>query len=156
MTGMMMFWMVLAIVMLALAVVTRIHPLMISTAGMAIASVLAWQGMGVLVQLACVVAAVGASVFLWFKQTKPQPAIHREQPSASRLSGLGALSNFSAFSDESDEVTVDEWDALGQTVVYFRGREWNARVAKGARARPGLYKVREVRQGQLVLDEVID
>lgn len=151
-----MFWMVLAVVMLALAVVTRIHPLMISTLGMVIATALAWQGMGVLVQLACVAVAVGASVFLWFQQAKPQPSHQRESASASRLSGLGALSNFSAFSDESDEVTVDEWDSRGQTVVYFRGREWKARVAKGAQARPGLYKVREVREGQLVLDEVID
>ena len=142
--------------MLALAVVSRIHPLMLSTVGMALASVLAWQGVGVLAQLACVAVAVAASVFLWLKQTQPQPVVHREPSPASRLSGLGALSNFSAFSDESDEVHVDDWDARGQTVVFFRGREWHARLAKGAQARPGLYKVREVRQGQLVLDEVIE
>lgn len=155
MTGMMMFWMVLGIVMLALAVVTRIHPLMIAAAGMEVASIFAWQGLGLMPQLICVAVLLGVSIYLWLRQSKSELPMHREH-ATSRRSGFGALSNFSAFSDESDEVVVDEWDIKGRATVNFRGRAWTARLARGARARAGLYKVREVREGQLVLDEVID
>lgn len=155
MIGMMMFWLVLAIAALGFAVVTRIYPLIISSVGMVAAAVMAWQNMGLIYQIPVALVLLCVGVFFWIQQTRPSPEHHHEA-GPSRLSGLGALSNFSAFSDESDEVNVEHWDPRGSTQVLFRGRNWKARLAKGAQARPGLYKVREVRDGQLILDEVID
>ncbi len=159
MTGMMMFWGVLTLAALALVAATRIYPLLLPVAGFAGALMLALQGMGVLYQLASALLLLGLGIFFWVRRLRPEkPLTPHPHPEAgpSRLSGLGALSNFSAFSDEPDEVQVESWNADGDTSVIFRGRPWKARLAKGARAHAGLYKVREVRDGKLILDEVID
>lgn len=155
MIGMMVFWLVLAIAALGFAVVTRVYPLIISSTGMIVAAAMAWQNIGLVYQILAALVLLCVGVFFWIQQTRPLPA-HPHEAGPSRLSGLGALSNFSAFSDESDEVNVEHWDVRGGTQVLFRGRKWKARLAKGAQARPGLYTVREVRDGQLILDEVID
>ena len=152
--GMMMFWAVLSIAALALAVVTRVYPLTLSALGMAGAAFMAWQSLALLYQFGLALSLLGVAVFFWIKQTRPQP-VHQLEAGPSRLSNLGALSNFSAFSDEADEVTVERWDTGGTTNVLFHGRNWKARLAKGAKAHPGLYKVREVRDGLLVLEEVM-
>ena len=154
MTALMMFWSVLAVAALVVAVITRITPLVISAFGFGGAAVLAWLDYGFAYQASVAVLLLIVCIFLWTRQVKiPQEPHHEAGPS--RLSGMGALSNFSAFSDESDEVKVDQWHDTEASVV-FRGRVWKAKLAKGARAEPGLYKVREVRDGKLVLDEVID
>ncbi len=154
MTALMMFWSVLAVAALAVAVITRITPLIISAFGFGCAAALVWLDYGFAYQAGVAVLLLMVGIFLWARQVKI-PQEHHNEAGPSRLSGMGALSNFSAFSDESDEVKVDKWDDT-ETTVVFRGRVWKAKLAKGARAESGLYKVREVRDGKLVLDEVID
>ena len=154
MTALLMFWSVLAVAALAVAVVTRITPLVISAFGFGGSAVLAWLDYGFAYQAGVAVLLLMVCIFLWVRQVKIPQEQHNEA-GPSRLSGMGALSNFSAFSNESDEVKVDQWHDT-ETSVVFRGRVWKAKLAKGARAEPGLYKVREVRDGKLVLDEVID
>jgi membrane protein implicated in regulation of membrane protease activity len=155
MSGLMVFWVVLSVASLAAAVFIRVYPLMISTAGFLIAAVLGMLGFNWMAQAAMAVVLLIISIFLWARQTSSVQPEHREA-GASRMSGMGALSNFSAFSDEPDEVQVDRWLTANTTDVLFRGRVWKAKLAKGAQARAGLYTVREVRDGQLILDEVID
>jgi hypothetical protein len=155
MTALMIFWSVLAVAALAVAIITRITPLIISAFGFGIAAALAWLDYGLASQAGVAVLMLVVGIALWARQVKVPQEPYPNEAGPSRLSGLGALSNFSAFSDESDEVKVDKWDGIDTTVV-FRGRVWKAKLAKGAKAEPGLYKVREVRDGNLVLDEVID
>lgn len=153
MTAMLMVWLVLAVAVLTLAVITRIYPLVMSSLGMGIAAVLAWQHVHIGVQVGVALGAVVLSVFSWFQQTRPSIPPVRE--TTGHLSGLGGLSDYSVFSDGTDEVRVDSWESKDQALVYFRGRQWKARLAKGAKARVGLYRVKEVREGWLVLIEVI-
>jgi hypothetical protein len=154
MTAMLIAWLVLAVAVLTLAVVTRIYPLVMSSLGMGFAAVLAWQQINIGVQVGVALVSLVLGVFFWFQQTRPSaPSAARE--TTGHLSGLGGLSDYSAFSDGTDEVRVDSWESKDQALVYFRGRQWKARLAKGAKARIGLYRVKEVRDGWLVLIEVI-
>lgn len=155
MSGMLMFWLVLTVVALVLTAITRNAPFLLPGAGFGGAAAMAWSGVGLPYQIGLAVVLLAMGVLLAMRQTSVTDAPRREM-GPSRLSGLGALSNFSAFSDESDEVQVDHWHTSDSTEVMFRNRLWKARLAKGAQARPGLYKVREVRDGKLILDEVID
>jgi hypothetical protein len=153
MTTMLIVWLILVVAVLTLAVITRIYPLVMSSLGMTIAAVLAWQQISIGVQAGVALVSLVVGVFFWFRQTRPTTLATRE--TTGHLSGLGGLSDYSAFSDGTDEVRVDSWEAKDQALVYFRGRQWKARLAKGAKARIGLYRVKEVREGWLVLIEVI-
>lgn len=155
MSGMMVFWSVLAVVAVALTVITRNVPFLLPAAGFGGAAFMASTDMGLAYQIGLAVVLFAVGVLLAMRKTSV-PDTPRREIAPSRFSGLGALSNFSAFSDESDEVQVDHWHTSDSTEVMFRNRLWKARLAKGAQARPGLYKVREVRDGKLILDEVID
>ena len=155
--GMMTFWLVLSIAALALAVVSRIYPLIIASFGFACAAVMGWMTLSIVTQGAVALALLSTALYLWLR-SPIEPDLHsqRAELMTTRRSGLGALSNFNAFSDEVDEVHVDHWDNPESTRVEFRGRTWTARLSKGSVAHIGIYKVREVRDGALILDELID
>lgn len=152
MAAMLIVWLVMAVAVLALAVVVRVYPLLISSVGIGVAAVLAWQNVYIGIQIGVVLASLALGVFFWLQQTRPSKSAPSE--TTGHLSGLGGLSDYSAFSEGTDEVRIDGWESKDQAIVYFRGRQWKAKLAKGVKARIGLYRVKEVRDGWLVLSEV--
>lgn len=155
MTAMMIFWLVLAIAAIALAVTIRVYPLVLVALGCVVSAALAWFGVGLLFQILVSLPPLALCAYLWFRKTEV-PDVDADFPKPSMAAALGSLSNFSAFSDESDEVQVTAWTSEDATKVVFRGRVWKARLAKGHSARPGLYRVREVRDAHLILEEATD
>ena len=155
MTALMIFWLVLAIVAIALAVTVRVYPLVLVSAACVIAAALAGYGVGLVYQILVSLPPLLLCAYLWFRRTGAI-GVDDDSPKPSMAAALGSLSNFSAFSDESDEVRVANWTSPDATKVVFRGRVWKARLAKGHSAHPGLYRVREVRDAHLILEEATD
>jgi hypothetical protein len=155
MTALLIFWLVIAIVAIALAVTIRVYPLVLVAVGCVVSAGLAWFGVGLVYQVLVSLPPLLLCVYLWLRKTEV-PGADADLPKPSMAAALGSLSNFSAFSDESDEVQVAAWSSQDATKVVFRGRVWKARLAKGHNAHPGLYRVREVRDAHLILEEATD
>lgn len=155
MNGLVIFWGVLAIAGVAFAVVTRVYPLSFAAFGFAVASIVAMQDGALWMQALIAIVLLGVALYFWVRRTRLDQLAERDS-AHSHLTGIPSLSQFSVFSDETDEVNITQWNADGTTDIVFRGREWRAKLSRGAKAHAGVYKVREVRDGMLVLDEVID
>ena len=56
--------------------------------------------------------------------------------------------------DIGETVTVDVWDAQGQTQVKHRGAQWAAVCSQGATPEPGLHRISEMQGNRLVLEKI--
>ncbi len=56
------------------------------------------------------------------------------------------------FDDDGDEVNITEWDSTNSAFVLFKGRTWQAQLAPGEQPHEGRYRIREVREGRLILE----
>jgi membrane protein implicated in regulation of membrane protease activity len=56
--------------------------------------------------------------------------------------------------DIGETVTVDAWDAQGQTQVKHRGAQWSAVCTQGAAPEPGLHRICEMQGNRLILEKI--
>ncbi len=161
MTGMMIFWVILMVVAVAVALLSKVYFWLISALSFACALGLAWYGYGVLYQLSAAVVLSGLGLYLWVKLTPPAHVRHRDAvesrlSEAAALSQHGPLSTFSTFMHEPEEVMVEQWIDRDTAEVIFRNKVWKARLAPGGKARAGLYRVLQIKGGKLLLEEIKD
>ncbi|MEY2952421.1 MAG: hypothetical protein RLZZ401_508 [Pseudomonadota bacterium] len=136
-----MFWLVLAMVAIFLEMLTRTFTLMTLALGFGFGAVLAWMGFGIVGQLVGVVL-IGGSAMMWLRRSSKGQELQEAEES-----------RYSIMGDEGDVVHVSQWDSPDSVDITYRGRSWQAKLAKGQNAHRGLYRVREVREGKLVLEE---
>lgn len=136
-----MIWVVLALVAIFLEMLTRTFTLMALAIGFGVAALLAWMGFGFVIELIAAVI-VGGACMVWLRRSSAGQALQEAEES-----------RHSVMSDDGDEVHVSQWDAGDKVDVTFKGRIWQANLDKGASAHAGQYRVKEVREGKLILEE---
>ena len=141
MSGSLTIWIVLAVVSVFLELLTRTFTMLALGIGFGLAALLAWMGFSFVVELIAAVV-VGLGCVVWLRKSPTGQALQEAEDS-----------RHSAMSDDGDEVHISQWDAGDQVDVVYRGRTWEAKLAQGATRQRGLYKVREVREGKLILEE---
>lgn len=141
MGGSLLIWTVLAVVAVFLEMLTRTFTMMALAIGFAAAALLAWMGFGFVVELIAAVV-VGFGCVMWLRKSDAGRALQEAEES-----------RHSVISDDGDEVHISQWNANDQVDVVFKGRTWAAKLAEGASPHSGEYRVREVREGKLILEE---
>jgi membrane protein implicated in regulation of membrane protease activity len=136
-----MVWVVLAVIAVFLEMLTRTFTLMALALGFGFAALLAWMGFGFIIELIGAVI-VGGLGLMWLRKSPAGQALQEAEES-----------RYSVISDDGDEVYISRWDEADSVDVVFKGRTWQAKLAKGAQQHSGQYKVREVREGKLILEE---
>jgi membrane protein implicated in regulation of membrane protease activity len=136
-----MIWVVLALVAIFLEMLTRTFTLMALAIGFGVAALFAWMGFGFIIELIMAVIVGGGCMF-WLRRSSTGQALQEAEES-----------RHSVMSDDGDEVHVSQWDAGEKVDVTFKGRTWQAKLDKGANAHAGQYRVKEVREGKLILEE---
>lgn len=144
MSGSLMIWVVLALVAVFLEMLTRTFTLLAIAIGFGVAALFAWMGFGFVFEL-IVAVVVGGGCLWWLRRSPTGQALQEAEES-----------RYSVISDDGDEVHISQWDSGDQVDVVFKGRNWEAKLAKGSQAHRGQYKVREVREGKLILEEKKD
>lgn len=153
--ALLLFWSVLTLAALCVALLSRVYSWAIFALGFLCAAVLAWMDGGILYQLAVVVVLAGLGLYVKVRMSPPKYLSHKEAV-ASRMSEHGALSTFSTFStfgNPSDEVMVHQWTGSNTLEAVYKGRLCKAVLADGVKAQAGRYKVREIKGRQLILEE---
>lgn len=141
MSGSLMIWLVLAVVAVFLEMLTRTFTMLALSIGFGVAALFAWMGFGFVVELIAAVG-VGFGCVMWLRKSSTGRALQEAEES-----------RYSVISDDGDEVHISQWNAGDQVDVVFKGRTWAAKLAEGASPHSGQYKVREVREGKLILEE---
>ncbi|MBK7653896.1 MAG: hypothetical protein IPJ18_00915 [Betaproteobacteria bacterium] len=141
MSGSLMFWLVLAMVAIFLEMLTRTFTLITVALGFGTAALLSWMGFGVVGQVMGFLL-VGGGAMLWLRRSDKGQELQEAEES-----------RYSIMGDDGDVVHVSQWDTGDSVDITYRGRSWQAKLAKGQKAHRGLYRVREVREGKLVLEE---
>lgn len=140
MDGSLTLWLTLTLTAVGLEVLTKTFTLLALAIGFATAALFTWMGFGVTVELLGALVA-GGGCLLWLRRSSAGQALQEAEES-----------RYSILSDDGDEVHISEWGADDQVEVVFRGRTWQAKLAQGFAPYGGLYKVREVREGALILE----
>ena len=141
MSGNLMIWGVLTVVAVFLEMLTRTFTLLALAIAFGVAALLAWLGFGFVIELIAALVVGGAGL-LWLRRSSAGQALQEAEES-----------RYSVISDDGDEVHISQWDPGDKVDVVFKGRSWEAKLAKGESAHRGMYKVREVREGKLILEE---
>ena len=141
MDGSLTIWVVLAVVSVFLEMLTRTFTMLALGIGFGLAALLAWMGFGFVFELIAAVV-IGFGCVMWLRKSPTGQALQEAEES-----------RYSVMSDDGDEVHISQWDAGDQVDVVYRGRTWEAKLAQGASRHRGQYKVREVREGKLILEE---
>ena len=144
MSGSLMIWVVLALVAVFLEMLTRTFTLMAVAIGFGMAALFAWMGFGFVFEL-IIAVVVGGGCLWWLRRSPAGQALQEAEES-----------RYSVISDDGDEVHISQWDSGDNVDVVFKGRNWQAKLASGSQAHRGQYKVREVREGKLILEEKKD
>jgi membrane protein implicated in regulation of membrane protease activity len=134
-------WIVLTVVAVFLEMLTRTFTLLALAIGFATAGLFAWMGFGFPIEL-IVAALVSFGCMMWLRKSPAGKALQEAEES-----------RYSVISDDGDEVHISEFDNGKHADVVFKGRHWEAKLAEGASPTHGLYRVLEVREGKLVLEE---
>jgi membrane protein implicated in regulation of membrane protease activity len=141
MSGSVMIWVVLAVIALFLEMLTRTFTLMALAIGFGVAALLGWMGFGFLLELIGGLI-VGGLCMVWLRKSPKGQALQEAEES-----------RYSVISDDGDEVYISKWDDGEQVDVVVKGHNWRAKLAPGSNPKRGMFKVREVREGQLILEE---
>ena len=141
MSGSLMIWVILAVVSVFLEMLTRTFTLLAIGIGFGVAALLAWMGFGFIIELIAALV-VGFGCVLWLRRSPTGQALQEAEES-----------RHSVISDDGDEVHVSQWDDGNRVDVVFKGRTWEAKLADGGDPHRGEYRVREVREGKLILEE---
>ena len=131
------WWLVAGGLVVAELLTGTFYLLMLSLGAVA-AALTAYADVSVTWQIATAAAVGGAAAVLW----------HLKKP----LSNDGQDSNVHL--DIGETVTVDAWDAQGQTHVKHRGAQWAAVCASGHTPEPGLHRICEMQGNRLVLQKI--
>jgi membrane protein implicated in regulation of membrane protease activity len=140
MTESVLMWICLAVFALFLEILTKTFNMLALAIGFGVAALLAWMGFGVVLEL---VLGMGVTVgcLMWLRRSAMGHDLQEAEES-----------RYSVMSDDGDEVYISQWDDSSQTEVIFKGRTWQAQLAKDSKATKGRFKVREVREGLLILE----
>jgi membrane protein implicated in regulation of membrane protease activity len=141
MSGSLTLWIVLSLFCIFLELLTRTFTLAALAIGFGCAALLGWLGFGFVIELLAAVL-VGGGALLWLRRSPAGQALQEAEESMQ-----------SVISDDGDEVYISKWAPDNEVEVVFKGRTWNARLARGSKARAGAYKVHEVYEGKLILKE---
>ena len=141
MSGNLMIWGVLTVVAVFLEMLTRTFTLLALAIGFGLAALLAWMDFGFILELLGALVVGGAGL-LWLRRSSAGQALQEAEES-----------RYSVISDDGNDVRISQWDPGGRVDVVFKGRSWEAKLAQGENAHRGMYKVREVREGKLILEE---
>ncbi len=141
MDGSLMFWLGLLLVSLLVAMIARMTTMLALAVGSGIAALFAWIGFGFLIDL-IVAVVVGFATLMWLRRSSQGQALLE-----------AADSRPSVISDDGDEVNISRWDSAEEVRVTYRGHHWEAKLAPGSKAHSGKYKVSDVREGKLILEE---
>ena len=141
MSGNLMIWGVLTVVAVFLEMLTRTFTLLALAIGFGLAALLAWMDFGFILELLGALVVGGAGL-LWLRRSSAGQAVQEAEES-----------RYSVISDDGNDVRISQWDPGGRVDVVFKGRSWEAKLAQGENAHRGMYKVREVREGKLILEE---
>ena len=133
------FWWVAAGVVVAAELATGTFYLLMMALGLAAAAIAAHLGMSLNGQIIAAALVGGGSTALWHWHRARQP---RSAP---------AHENRDVNLDIGERVHVKQWGADRTTRVEYRGSSWTARLAPGASASPGEYRVQAVEGNWLVL-----
>lgn len=144
MSGSLMFWLVLTMVAIFLEMLTRTFTLMTLAMGFGTAALLSWLGFGIVGQVIGFIL-IGGGAMMWLRRSDKGQELQEAEESRDSIMG-----------DDGDVVHVSQWDTGDSVDITYRGRSWQAKLAKGQKAHRGLYRVREVREGKLVLEEKHD
>lgn len=136
-----MIWVALAVVSVFLEMLTRTFTLLALAIGFGVAALLAWMGFGLFFEVIAAVV-VGLGCVMWLRKSPAGQALQEAEES-----------RYSVISDDGDEVHVSQWDEGNKVDVVFKGRTWEARLASGGDPHRGQYRVKEVREGKLILEE---
>jgi membrane protein implicated in regulation of membrane protease activity len=131
------WWLVAGGLVVAELLTGTFYLLMLSLGAVA-AALTAYAGVSVTWQIVTAAAVGGAAAVLW----------HLKKP----LSNDAQDSNVHL--DIGETVTVDGWDAQGQTQVKHRGAQWAAVCAPSATPEPGLHRIVEMQGNRLVLQKI--
>ena len=132
-------WFGLAAIALIGEVMTGTFYLLLVALGLAAAGIAAAMAAALQWQLvACgVVALVGLGVL------RGTGVLKKREVDAARNADVNL--------DIGQSVQVEEWSAQGTARVWYRGAHWQAELASGETAAPGVYVITEVRGTRLVL-----
>ncbi len=140
MGGSFMMWICLLFIALFLEILTKTFNLLALAIGFGVAALLAWMGFGVVLEV-ILGGLVTFGCLIWLRRSRLGHDLQEAEES-----------RHSVISDNGDEVHISQWDDPLQTKVVFKGRVWQAELAQGSKAVEGRFKVREVREGKLILE----
>ena len=136
------FWWVASGVVVAAELATGTLYLLMIALGLACAALAAHLGLSSSAQIVVAALVGGGTTALWHWKRAREP---RSAP---------VQRNRDANLDIGEHVHVQAWNADGSTHVSHRGSRWAARLAQGASARPGEYRVAGVEGNWLLLEPV--
>lgn len=131
-------WLLLAGGLVIAELMTGTFYLLMLSLGATAAALAAYADASVTWQIVTAAIVGGGSAVLW----------HLKKP----LSNDAQDSNIHL--DIGETVTVDAWDAQGQTQVRHRGALWAAACSQGATPEPGLHRISEMQGNRLVLEKI--
>jgi membrane protein implicated in regulation of membrane protease activity len=133
------FWWVAAGVVVAAELATGTFYLLMMALGLAAAAIAAHLGVSVSGQIITAALFGGGSTALWHWRRAREP--HSAPSHENRDVNL----------DIGERVHVRQWEPDRTTRVDYRGSSWTARLAPGAPASPGEYRIHAVEGNWLVL-----
>ena len=136
------FWWVASGVVVAAELATGTLYLLMIALGLACAAIAAHLGLSSSAQIVVAALVGGGTTALWHWKRAREP---RSAP---------VQLNRDANLDIGEHVHVQAWNADGSTRVSHRGSTWAARLAAGASAAPGTYRVAGVEGNWLLLEPV--
>jgi len=131
-------WWLIAGVLVAAELLSGTFYLLMLSLGAAAAAIAAHAGGTVTWQIVTAAAVGGAAVVVWHLKQKPR---NDAQDTNLHL-------------DIGETVTVQMWDAQGQTQVQHRGAQWSAICQQGQAPQPGLHRITEIVGSRLVLEKI--
>jgi membrane protein implicated in regulation of membrane protease activity len=137
------FWFILAAGLVILELLTGTFYLLVLAVGCAGGGIAAWLGTGISIQL---VVTAAVTIAGWALLRKRQIRNNKGLPDVDADSAV----HF----DIGEKVHVVSWSPEGQATVTHRGCQWQAELAKGAKAMPGVFTVVKVNGNKLVLRHI--
>lgn len=141
MSGTLVIWGALAIISVVIEMLSRTFTMLAVAIGCGVAALMSWMGFGFILELVGAVL-VSAICMLFLRKTEAGKRLTEAEES-----------RFSVMDNNSDEVHVSQWDDGNSVDISFKGHSWKAELAPGSKARRGQYKIKEVREGKLILEE---
>ena len=131
-------WLIAAGVLVIAELLTGTFYLLMFSLGTAAAALTAYVDGSLTWQIVTAAIVGGGAVVLW----------HVKKP----LSNDAQDSNVHL--DIGETVTVDAWDAQGNTHVKYRGAQWAAVCGAGHTPEPGVHRICEMQGNRLVLQKI--